>query len=466
MAAQAITADEAILNILKVYYKDGIQNLMFRNSPVVKEINKTRVEGKQQNFAAVYSRGGAVAGDFLVAEKKSAENVKNAEFKVTPGQLFSVFSYNAKEVQSSLSKKGAYMKVAGNKAFAATEAFRKTLAAAFYGRGYGEIGVLKDAVTFAASTPVNITLTDDAIIKIAPGSGLELKASVAATTPLVKLEVNSIDGNTVNVTPAAAYTGVGGEIVTIAGSMDASGNPYLPMGIDGWLPIVNGRTGASWTSYVQTPFMGVTRSIAVDGLAGSFQNSIGTSDTKSASVQKLLRKVRRYGSKADFIIMNDADWLDMASEIQSTNTYCTQTSTAGKRKANVGLNKLTAGFSTNYIDVIYDDPYCPKGKFYVLDKDTVELWSYTNADAVNDGVAGNEAGKPDAEEANNKGKENDPYKLLVDDYITTEPGQATSDGPAVRVTMQLFGSFVVMDPSVNGVGIFADADVDTLLGYK
>ena len=466
MAAQAITADEAILNILKVYYKDGIQNLMFRNSPVVKEINKTRVEGKQQNFAAVYSRGGAVAGDFLVAEKKAAENVKNAEFKVTPGQLFSVFSYNAKEVQSSLSKKGAYMKVAGNKAFAATEAFRKTLAAAFYGRGYGEIGVLKDAVTFAASTPVNITLTDDAIIKIAPGSGLELKASVAATTPLVKLEVNSIDGNTVNVTPAAAYTGVGGEIVAIAGSMDASGNPYLPMGIDGWLPIVNGRTGATWTSYVQTPFMGVTRSIAVDGLAGSFQNSIGTSDTKSASVQKLLRKVRRYGSKADFIIMNDADWLDMAAEIQSTNTYFTQTSTAGRRKANVGLNKLTAGFSTNYIDVIYDDPYCPKGKFYVLDKDTVELWSYTNADAVNDGVAGNEAGKPDAEEANNKGKENDPYKLLIDDFITTEPGQATSDGPAVRVTMQLFGSFVVMDPSVNGVGIFADADVDTLLGYK
>ena len=141
MAAQAITADDAILNILKVYYKDGIQNLMFRNSPVVKEINKTRVEGKQQNFAAVYSRGGAVAGDFLVAEKKAAENVKNAEFKVTPGQLFSVFSYNAKEVQSSLSKKGAYMKIAGNKFFAANQAFRSTLAASLYGRGYGEIGL-------------------------------------------------------------------------------------------------------------------------------------------------------------------------------------------------------------------------------------------------------------------------------------------------------------------------------------
>ena len=128
MAAQAISADEAIMNILKVWYKDGVENLLFRNSPVVKDINKTRVEGKQQNFAAVYSRGGAVAGDFLIAEAKAAQNVRNAEFKVTPGQMFSVFSYNAKEVQASLSKKGAYMKVAGNKAFAATEAFRKTMA--------------------------------------------------------------------------------------------------------------------------------------------------------------------------------------------------------------------------------------------------------------------------------------------------------------------------------------------------
>lgn len=466
MAAQAISADEAIMNILKTWYKDGVENLLFRNSPVVKDINKTRVEGKQQNFAAVYSRGGAVAGDFLVAESKAAQNVRNAEFKVTPGQLFSVFSYNAKEVQASLSKKGAYMKVAGNKAFAATEAFRKTMAATFYGRGYGEIGILADAVTFVSGTPIDITLTDDAIMKIAVGSGLTLKDSVAATTNLVKLEVTAIDGNKVTVTPAGAYTGVGGEIVALDGSMDTSGNPYLPMGIDGWLPIVNGRTGATWTSYIRTPFMGVTRSVAVEGLAGNFVNAIGTSEKKSETVQKLLRKVRRYGSKADLIVLNDEDWLDMAQEIQSTNSYFTQTSTSAQRKANVGLTKITAGFSTNSIDNIYDDPYCPKGKFYILDKDVVELWAYTNTDELSDGVAGNQPGKPDAEEENNKGRVNDPYKLLIDDFISTQPGTATSDGMAVEVAFNMFGSYVILDPSVCGVGIFSDANTSTLLGYK
>lgn len=466
MAAQQITADGAIEAILKVWYKDGVENLLMRNSPVLKSINKTRVEGKQQNFAAVYSRGGAVAGDFLVAETKAAQNVKNAEFRVTPGQLFSVFSYNAKEVQASLSKKGAYMKIAGNKAFAATEALRKTLAAALYGRGYGEIGVLETATTFAAATPVDITLTDDAIIKIAVGSSLQLKASVSSATPLVTLEVNSIDGNTVNVTPSGAYTGAGGEVIVIAGSMDASGNPYLPVGLDAWLPIVNGRTGASWTSYIQTPFMGVTRSVATEGLAGNFVNGIADGDTqKSKTIIKAIRKARRYGGEPDFIVMNDQDWLDVANEIQSTNTYFTQTSTNAKRMANVGIGKVAAEFSTNYIDNVYDDPYCPKGKFYVLDKSTIEFWAYTNAEAVNDGIAGNEPGKPDPEESNDKGKTNDPYKLLIDDFITTEPGQATSDGPAVRVTLNVFGSFVVLDPSVNAVGIFHDANTSALLGY-
>jgi hypothetical protein len=466
MAAQAITADQAILNILRVWYKDGVENLLFRNSPLLKKINKTRVEGKQQNFAAVYSRGGAVAGDFLVAETKAAQNVRNAEFKVTPGQLFSVFSYNAKEVQSSLSKKGAYMKIAGNKAFAATEALRKTMAAALYGRGYGEVGILADAVTFAAGTPVDITLTDDTIMKIAVGSGLVLKASTAATSNLVALEVNSIDGNKVNVTPAGAYTGAGGEIVALAGSMDASGNPYLPMGLDAWLPIVNGRSGATWTSFIQTPFFGVTRSVATTGLAGNFINGIGVDTKKSDTIQKAIRAVRRYGSKADLIVLNDEDWLDMAKEIQSTNTYFTQTSTASQRKANVGLTKLTAGFSTSKIDNVIDDPYCPKGKAYVLDSDTVEFWTYTNAEqATTDGIAPETSGKPDPEESNDKGKVNDPYKLLIDDFITTEPGTATSDGPAVRVTMQVFGSYVVMDPSVNAVVIFHDADTSKLLGY-
>ena len=62
----AISAEQSILNILKVYYKDGVENLLFRNSPAVRQVNKTRVEGKEQRFAAMYGRGGAVASQSLL----------------------------------------------------------------------------------------------------------------------------------------------------------------------------------------------------------------------------------------------------------------------------------------------------------------------------------------------------------------------------------------------------------------
>ena len=42
----AISNEQSILSMLKVWYKDGVENLMFRNSPVLRKLNKTRVEGK------------------------------------------------------------------------------------------------------------------------------------------------------------------------------------------------------------------------------------------------------------------------------------------------------------------------------------------------------------------------------------------------------------------------------------
>ena len=172
----------------------------------------------------------------------------------------------------------------------------------------------------------------------------------------------------------------------------------------------------------------------------------------------MLQKVRRHGGEPDFIVMNDNDWLALADEIQSTNTYFTQTSSAKQRKANIGLTKLTAGFSTNAIDIIYDDPYCPEGIFYMFNKDDVELFVYTNASTpVEDGIGGNNPGKQDPLEFNNKGEEDQNYKLLIDDFISVVPGSLTDDGESVRVTYNFFGTFVVLNTADVGVGIFHDA---------
>jgi hypothetical protein len=72
----ALNVSDAIKAILKTWYKDGVENLLFRNSPVVKKIKKTRVEGKEQAFSALYSSGGAVGANYTKAKARAAVAMK------------------------------------------------------------------------------------------------------------------------------------------------------------------------------------------------------------------------------------------------------------------------------------------------------------------------------------------------------------------------------------------------------
>lgn len=456
----AISTNDNIKALLKVYYKDGVENLMFRNSPLLKKLQKNRIEGKTYNFSAMYGRGGAVAGDFTKARNLAASVSKNVEFAVEPGQLFSVYTMNAKEVQASVTRRGAYMKVAGAKMFAASEGFRKTLAASLYGRGYGELCFAPASVSFTQDTAADITLPMDAIMKIDVGSELVIKTSVAGDSTAIKatLTVNAITGTSVNVTPSATYETAATDVICLAGSMDASGAPLLPVGLGGWLPAVGSRTGLNWQTYINTKFYNVERKAAPDRLAGAFYAEASSTAKKTDAVEALLMQVRRQGSLADMIVMNDEDWLAMSAEIATSNTYFTQTSTKESKKAAIGFDSFAASFSTNYVENIIDDPYCPKGEFFILDSTAVEFDTLTNTDKVEDGVAGNNPGKPDPMSDENNGHEADPYKLIIDDYINVQAGEADVNGPCSEVTLMLFGTFAVTNPSNCGHGLFYGAN--------
>lgn len=460
----AISADQSILSLLKVYYKDGVENLMFRNDPVLKALSKEKIEGKTYNFSAMYGRGGAVSANYTVAKKVAANNTKVAEFAVEPGQLFSVCSFNQKEVLASKTKAGAFMKVAGAKFFAATEAFRKQMASALYGRGYGELCYSNYSTAIAANTPFDLTLPAHAIMAMDIDSQLVLKASVDNATVKAHLTVTSINdakGIVTVISDTDVAAPLATDVICFDGSMDANGNPLLPIGLGAWLPSVAKRTGADWTNYIGNKFFGVDRSVAPSRLAGAFVD--GTGDTKKIdTIIKLLKQARRQGSTADMIVMNDEDWAEVSKEIEATNTYMAVTNNGdGKKKKNasIGYSELTASFSTNFFDNIIDTPYCPKGVFYVLDKNAVEVTAYTNPAKLDDGIVANEPGKADPMAEDNSGVEDRPYQLVADDYLSIQPGQDTSDGPASVVSLSFFGSIAVTNPSVCGVGVFAGAEV-------
>ncbi len=432
----AISADQSILSLLKVYYKDGVENLMFRNDPVLKALSKEKIEGKTYNFSAMYGRGGAVSANYTIAKKVAANNTKAAEFAVEPGQLFSVCSFNQKEVLASKTRAGAFMKVAGAKFFAATEAFRKQMAAALYGRGYGEL----------CYSNYSTAITEESAV---------VKAHLTVTN------IDDANGVVTVVSDAAVGAPLATDVICFDGSMDANGNPLLPVGLGAWLPTVGKRTGAGWTDYIKKRFYGVDRSVAPSRLAGAFVD--GTGDTKKIdTIIKLLKQARRQGSAADMIVMNDNDWAAVSKEIEATNTYMSVTNNGNgknKKDASIGYSELTASFSTNFFDNVIDTPYCPEGVFFVLDKNAIEIAAYTNPAKLEDGVPANEPGKADPMTEDGADVENRPYQLIAEDYLSIQPGQDTVDGPSSVVSLSFFGSIAVTNPSVCGVGIFAGAKV-------
>lgn len=443
----AITNSAGLNAMLKTYYKkNGLQNTLLRADPFLKQIKFERVEGKQQNFAALFSTGGACSANFLVSKRNAAETAQAKEFQVTPGQLFSSCTFTPKEVLASKTLGGAYVKVAGTKMFASGVSFRNTLALALYGTGHGEIFVTTKQITLAQGDKNEIELPNYAIAPLDINSTVEFKSSKSATANLAEVKVVKIGKGKITVSADAAATIPSGSVICLSGCTDSDGNPLLPVGLAGWLPTDNISTNDS--------FFGVNRSVARERLAGVYVAG-KSSEKKYEVIENAILALRRMGSLCDKIVMNDEDFLALSREIEAKTTFQKVNGGSAKQTAEIGYQGFGFSVSTNWLENVIDSPFVPKGRAYVLSSDTIELWGYTNNDKViNDGaVVGNEPGKANVDDSNDPSER--AYQLLIDDMLTMSPGTDTRDGPAALATMQLYGSFVVTNPSVNGVVTFA-----------
>jgi hypothetical protein len=171
-------------------------------------------------------------------------------------------------------------------------------------------------------------------------------------------------------------------------------------------------------------------------------------ETKGEAIVRALAMARRAGSKADMVVLNDVDWGDIADEFGvSANLFQFTNSTPDNKNKNIvqaGLGEMGFMFSTSWIKNVYDDPYCPRLRGYILDSSCIEFVGLSNPNALDDGIDGNNPGVqyPDDLSMPNA----DDYKFMIDDYLTVEPGAADASGPAKRVSLSLYGNFVVRAP--------------------
>lgn len=439
-----------LFDSLKTYYaKNGVTSLLYKNSPTLEKVEQDFVSGKTANFAALYARSAGVGSNLLAVEAAIAKTGRVKEFAVTPANMFAGESFGEKELLASRDNAGAYLPIAELKMFNACEGYRKNVAQAFFGDGTGYIcdvpATDADGASFislANNAEVTFLFEIYQTMYIDIGTSLKFKTSRTAAddSNAVTFEVTAIDGKKVTIknVSGSTYSYQSGDVISIAGAISTSGTRLIPTGLAGWLP----KTVTAGEN-----FFGIDRSIARDRLAGShLARDTGNNEKIYEVLQRAIAAVRRYGSKADMIVMNDEDYLTMAAEIEAKTTF-QKVNGGTKGKAQIGYDGFGFSVITNFLDQIIPDQYCPKGTAYVLDSQVVRMWAFNDASKIMKDGIGLEPGKP-AVVSSDADKPLRPHQMLVDNIFTIKDGVTTEDGNASIVEISTFFNFVVTNPAV------------------
>ncbi len=451
----AVTTDSNLLGLYKIWYTEkDPQDVFFRNSPVVRKIPKSRIGGKQYNVPLLLGNGGNASGNLITSTTNAAGgSAPNVEFAITNGQLFSTFFVTQQEILASQNYRGAYMPAPINRMAQGLDSFRKLAATSLYGSGFGEIGQVGSTPTIASGANTVDFADKSLVVKLSIGSKFSITNGATPSSSLRTgiCTVTKLDGTKVTFSSDTAIGAVAAtDWVCLDGCRNGS-SPLLPVGLRGWLPDLANRTGGTWTSYIGTAFFGVDRSVNVEGAAGQFvlRNS-GASEKYADAIVRAVEAVRTAGGVPDLLVLNTSDYNTIIGELNAQTTLWQSINQGGAKNSTNevtrGISAMKYAFSTSWVDEVWDDPFCPKGVAYVLSSDSMELACLTNSDAPikEPGVDGNEPGKQDL--TSYKAPDMN-YSWLIDDYVTVQPGANTMNGPALQVIVQLYGSWVVHNPS-------------------
>ena len=458
-----VTTDAGLLTVFKEWYTDKeMEQVLWRASPVLREIKKNRVGGKTYNFAANYGCGGAAAGDATVAATNAASGTsKSVQFACTPGQLFSIFNVGAQEVFASENIRGAFVPVPVIKMYDGTAAFRRLFATALYGQGFGEIGNAVVATTVVGSQSVDFAQFST-VIKLDIGSVFQVTngATPVSTLRTSVNTVTAINGNVVTFTATAVETWAATDWIEIQGCRNGT-IPLLPVGLTAWLPSLADRTGGTWTTYIGTAFYGVDRSVFPDRLAGNYIKRVTGTEKFCDCIVRAVKAVRNAGGNPTWLVINPDDYATVMTEMNTQTTYFQDTSTPAKGKVNEiarGVQDTKYMFSTSYVDKVYDDPYCARFTAYIIDEESIEFAMLTNGDTpTNDGISGVQPGSQPINGVSTPDMKANSYGFIIDDYVTIQPGSLAAGGPVLQVILQLYGTFAIRGPGHNAVINFVQA---------
>ena len=456
-----------ILPLLKTVYLSGVTNNKYQNSPILHKIKKESWgSGKEIRYAAQYGNGGNFGSDYSLLSSNKTSGVENMEWVATQGYMTGLFEIDQPEILSTAEERGAYMKALANKMAGCFDGMSKTLAMYLYGGKYGVI----DQVAPASGTSINLIagnntmpITSAGSLKLDVGSRFVFASAGAAdsalpSSPLLNAvcTVTAIDDTSVTFTSSSAVTIYRGDYIELYGSRVGGTQATGIEGLAEIIPSYFDRTGATWNTYIATPFRDKARNVAVNRLAGQFQKAAGTGNTRlTDALVSLLKKTKRAGGLNNIVIINDETWDKVGEELGIQRNLWQATNTGdNKNKFTGGYSDLATAFGDAFIGRTVIDPYCTEGLAYMLDTDDLTFYDLGNVSKVVDNVSNDQLGKPTIEGTGDQGIGDQPnVKINMDKLFTITEGAKGHYGPAVEIAAHVYGNYILRKTASAGVAV-------------
>ncbi len=336
-----------------VYEKKGVAQF-YENKPWLDQVPKDMTFGGKNHSIQLRHDGGAMPSASFSDALADSDANKYKEFLVTRRKSYIRRSIDGEAIESATGGDTSAFDGLQDTIDAAFESFSADLAMKMYRNGGGARG------QFSAHTATTLTLSEESdIVNFQIGQVLQASltdgtsgAVKAGTATITKIDRDGLV-LTINAFPGAwadnDYLFTNGDF------------GLALVGLAGWIPETAPTAGDNWFS--------VDRSVDPVRLAG--QRYINTAaDPKEVVLDKALARGYRFSKRFDMALLNPLDMSDITVALANR---IREPRPSADGKQSIGYNMVTlTGAGQGQINMI-SDPFCPRGKCYLLTKSTWAL---------------------------------------------------------------------------------------------